>query len=117
MRNFDHQNFYRELHERFPETWNLVSSHEVSELLCTLASLGQPPAGALQLLPEFCEIVERVDALGDARQSQDFRQMVGNMCWQVLEPMGFRQVRRDVPVFYRQVFRKATTYTLENAAE
>ena len=117
MRNFDPQPFFGRLHEEFPETWNFVSSHEVSEVLCALASLGQPPAGALQLLPEFCEIVERVDALGDAGLSRDFRQMVGNMCWQVLEPMGFRQVRRDVPVLYRQVFRKATTYTRENTAE
>lgn len=117
MRNYVPQPFYRELHERFPETWNVVSSPEVSELLCALASLGQPPTGALQLLPEFCEIVERVDALGDARQSQDFRQMVGNMCWQVLEPMGFRQVRRRVPLLYNQVFGEGTTYSRRGVAE
>ena len=88
--------FYRRPFERYPATWEIVSSREAIDLMREMTNQGQPAVGALHRLPRFRQLVNDVDS-ATPDWSHKFRQMVGHMCRWIMESLGLEMNQMMFP--------------------
>ena len=88
--------------ELYPELWAIVSSLEACVLMREAAEQERPAVDALVEMPTFLRLDEVVKRQQERDTYNTFHQVVGKMCKQVMEQLGFeedeqqgKKVRKD----------------------
>ena len=71
--------------------------------------VGCPAVDALHFVPSFDKLVTIVDYDEDEEFSHTFRRMVGEMCGQIMDQLGYRPSHED-PVSFSYSFGQGTVY-------
>lgn len=116
MLDYQPANFYTQVFSRYPETWEILSSPEACLLMRDMTKIGLPAVDTLHYLPSLCQLVIIVDS-ESPEMSETFRNMVGYMCGQVMEHLGYEVEKADESTVFSRFFQYGSVYRLrtENA--
>ena len=87
----------------------IVSSPKAVLLMREMAAIGHPAVDTLHHIPDLCRLLLYIDNK-DADWSDSVRQLIGHMCRQIMEQLGYTKVQDDAPVYFSNIFQGGAVY-------
>lgn len=101
---------FRPAFERYPETWQIISSPHACLLMREMAHVGQPAVDTLHHLPDLCRLIHYVDTRDSDFWGRAVRKLIGHMCRRVMERLGYRLYRERVSTELSTIFTRGAVY-------
>ena len=101
---------FQDMYELYPETWDIVSSPASCMLMRDMAKLGFAVIDAMHHVSDFCRLDAMVKREVTKEQYNRFHQMIGHMCLQIMEHLGYVLVENNKRVKLSVIFRTGAMY-------
>ncbi len=108
--------FYNRVFRRYPETAEILSSCNAIGLMRAATDEERIVVDDLHEFDEFQQLVDRVDS-NSPGCSKTFRRMIGHMCKQIMEQLGYEEDRRGVNASRSTIFIGGYVYRRCRTAE
>ena len=98
-------------YKRYPELWTVITSPAVCFSMRGSASIGVPAVSQFHKISKVANFLAFVDAK-DPAWSNRLRQLIGHVCRQVMEQLGYELIDEDVELLVddRMYFQSGAIY-------